>query len=66
MQQTKKWWESKGIIGPIIAVIAFGLEKMGVTVVETAELNSLVYGLFEGVGLMLGIVGRWKAKKKIA
>lgn len=66
MNETKKWYESKGITGPIIAVVAFGLEKMGVTVVQTEELNTLLYGMFEGIGLMLGIIGRWKASKKIA
>lgn len=65
-KETKKWYESKGITGPIIAVVFFILEKSGVTFIDADVVNKLMYGLFEGIGMGMGIYGRWKASKKIA
>ncbi len=65
MNETKKWYESTGIVGPIVAVIAFIMDSTGVNVISAAELNKLLLSIMEGAGMIIGIVGRWKATKQI-
>lgn len=69
MKETKKWWESKTIIGSIMAalgaVIAL-LGNFGIDVPFTAEaIEPVIAGVLSTIGFIFTVVGRFTAKKDI-
>ena len=65
MNDTKKWYESTGIIGPIVAGLSFLNLQFGWNVVTSEEANMFLHGIFEMGGIIMGAIGRWKASSKI-
>ena len=67
MTDTKRWWESKGVWGGIVSVIAFAASLAGYTLsdIDQATLAMLLPGIASGVGGVLAIFGRIKAKSRI-
>ena len=69
--ETKKWWESRGIWGGILVVLGLLLQFFGLQL--SAEEQNQISGLIieiiavvsELVGAILAIVGRFKAKTRI-
>jgi len=68
MNGTKAWWQSKGVLGPIVSTLAFGLKlAFGVDVTD-AEQAALVDGLLNLAvfgGALMGVWGRITASKRI-
>lgn len=62
----KKWWESTGVWGGVVAVLAgvagfIGLDAVGVA----ADLDQVITGALSVVGGIVAIVGRFRARKQI-
>ncbi len=70
--ETKKWWQSRGIIGPAITMATVVLGFFGVKV--DAATSQIVLDQTMGAigavtalgGSLLGIIGRLRAKKTIS
>lgn len=67
MQQEKKWWQSKAVIGGLIAVLAaiagaFGVE---VSAEQQASLADYAIAISGGIGGALAVYGRIKADTKL-
>ncbi|MBI5135796.1 MAG: hypothetical protein HZA24_00505 [Nitrospirae bacterium] len=68
MNGTKAWWQSRGVLGPMVATLAFGLKMaFGVDIGESEQaalidglLNLTVFG-----GALVGVWGRITASKRI-
>ena len=61
----KPWYKSTGILGPIVTLITMSLQAFGVTVVSAEEVNAIIYGAIEVIGMLVGIYGRATAKETI-
>jgi len=68
MNGTKAWWQSRGVLGPMVATLAFGLKlAFGVDVGE-AEQAALIDGILNLTvfgGALVGVWGRITASKRI-
>lgn len=67
MNETKPAWKSRGCIGPAVALLAQALLLFGVQVTpdEQAALNDLVLAALTAGGVVLGLIGRIRAKTQI-
>lgn len=70
--QPKAWWASKGIVGPIIAMLSMALTFFGAPALAGPEQAQLVDQVINAVGAVgvlagsiLGIVGRLRAVRPI-
>lgn len=62
--QSKPWWLSRGVVGPLISVAAMGAQAAGVD----ADVSGLLSGALEFItvaGIALGWWGRVEAKTQI-
>lgn len=68
LTESKKWYQSKGIIGGIVALLSAALTLAGVTLSadEQVQLTDLLIALGGVVGGLLAIIGRKRATKKVA
>jgi hypothetical protein len=58
----KPWWKSKGIIGPIIALVGAIVPELQ----PVAEvLPEVVQPIVISIGAIVGLIGRLKAKKEV-
>lgn len=68
MNDTKAWWQSRGVLGPIVSTLAFGVKlAFGVDIGE-AEQAALINGLLNLTvlgGALMGVWGRITASKRI-
>lgn len=65
MEQSKPWWQSTGIVGPLVMLIAWGLKK-GVGIdLGPADIQPIVDNIFLVIGAVLGAYGRVTATKRI-
>ncbi len=64
MNDTKKWWESKTIIGLAIMVLGLLIKQLKIPIAET-EIAGIVAFICEGIGGIMVLIGRFKAQKKI-
>lgn len=65
---SKKWWQSKTILGGVVLAAVFILERfLGFSVDEIGKesLESIVMAIGETVGLILVFVGRIRANRPI-
>lgn len=64
---TKKWWESKTIIGVVVIVLAQVAAIYGYNLDEQAQKDivDILSVLGTGVGALIAVIGRIKAEKKI-
>jgi hypothetical protein len=67
MTDTKKWWQSKGTWGAVIAVLAglgtaFGVE---ITAADQALASEHIVGAITAVGGIIALAGRIWATKRI-
>lgn len=62
--QGKFWWQSKGMWGGIIAIVATGAALFGYQIDEAETLN-IVMQVAALAGGILAVVGRVKAKQPI-
>lgn len=67
MQKQKPWYQSKAVIGGIVAVLASIAAAFGYAVSPESqgEITNLVVAIAGGVGGLLAVYGRIKAKDKI-
>ena len=69
----KKWWSSTAIWGSIIGAMAYGLQILGVTSISVEEQQPLTQHIANIVtsfailaGIIMTVIGRWRAKKPIS
>lgn len=68
MEENKKWWESKGVWGGVLAVVG-GLLGVGGYVLGPEDIETLsaaFASIGSAVGGILAVYGRVKASKKVA
>ena len=68
MNEPKNWYESKGVIGPIAALIATLIQQFGEKVGINVDRNQVTEGLVQIIiigGILFGIWGRWYASQPI-
>lgn len=64
---TKKWYESKGIWGALVTLLA-GLAMIfdyAISPAEQAQLADLLYGVATSIGGVVAWIGRKRASKRI-
>lgn len=67
MEDTKKWWQSKGVIGSVVGLAALAARFFGYDLSPEAE-NQLAANALEliaAAGALLSLVGRLVASKRI-
>jgi ATP/ADP translocase len=67
MNEQKPWWQSKGVIGPVIAIVATILSFFNIVVSAEAQ-GQLVEAVLTAaavIGSVIGIIGRVLAEKKL-
>jgi hypothetical protein len=67
MNDTKKWWQSKGVIGSIVSILALGARFLGYDIDPTAEqqIALIVLEAIAAAGALLALIGRIVADKRI-
>ena len=67
MEDTKKWWQSKGVIGSLVSVAALAARLFGFDIDPAAEQALIAHALEIGaaIGSMMGLYGRIVADKRI-
>ena|GEM_PF-324095 len=68
MNGTKAWWQSRGVLGPMVATVAFGVKMVFGVEIGEAEQAALIDGVLNlavFVGTLLGAWGRIRAAKRI-
>jgi hypothetical protein len=58
----KPWWQSKGIVGPLVAILALVLSFFGVKIDPATQgliVDQAIAGLGAAVALLGSIVGIW-------
>ena len=64
----KAWWQSKSILGGVMATVASGMamyaQSKGISVSEGESMMALS-GMMGGIGGMLAIIGRLTASKTL-
>lgn len=67
MNQTEKWYESRGVWGALVAGAAgvAGLFGYAVSAEEQENIAALVIGLVTTISGVLAFIGRLKASKRI-
>jgi hypothetical protein len=67
MDQTKKWYESTGVIGGLVAVAGAALNAFGVPIAPTdqAAIVGHAGAVLGGLGGLLAIWGRVRASARI-
>ena len=65
--ESKKWYQSKSVMGSVVTLIAMvlGIFGFGMGAEDQATLVNIVVGAGGFVGSILAIYGRVKASKKI-
>jgi len=64
MEETKSFYKSKTLLGAGISLLGFLLTQLGVPLAE-GELEAIVIGAVELVGLLLVVYGRIAAKSSL-
>jgi hypothetical protein len=64
-ESCKPWYLSKGVLGPLATGILVVLRCLGVADVDQDEVFGLLYGSAEIAGLLVGIIGRVLAQKRV-
>jgi hypothetical protein len=64
MEDSKKWYTSKTVIGIVVTAVSILLKATGVTIGD-ADITMLITSLFQVVGLALALYGRIVAEKKL-
>lgn len=64
MENIKKWYKSKSVIGGIVAILAFVVSITGIDLDE-GTITELVTVIFEAVGLVVAVYGRIVAQYKV-
>lgn len=62
---TKPWWQSRTIIGAVVATVALGLNLTGVITLNDAEQTEIIDFAMQGValgGMLYAFYGRLQAK----
>lgn len=62
---SKPWYLSRGFLGPLSTAILFALRQTGVVDLDDDAIANLMYTLAEFGGLVIGMVGRARADKKL-
>jgi hypothetical protein len=67
MEETKNWWQSKGVLGGIVSLIALVVGAFGYSVSpeDQAAVVAVMAVLVSAGGTLVGIIGRVKATKII-
>lgn len=67
MEDTKKWWQSKGVIGSAVALVALAARFFGYEIDPQAEtqLTSSVLDGIAAAGALIALIGRIVADKRI-
>lgn len=67
MDETKPWYQSRAIIGALVAILAGLLSLFGIDLsdIDQAELTTLAMNLFAIGGGLLAFYGRVKATKQV-
>lgn len=67
MDETKPWYQSRAIIGALVAILAglLGLFGIDLSDIDQAELTTLAMNLFAIGGGLLAFYGRVKATKQV-
>jgi hypothetical protein len=66
MEETKKIYESKAVIGAVVVVVSTLAGLFGYTNIDTASLEQIVIAVATLVGACIAIYGRVVADKKIS
>jgi hypothetical protein len=61
----KPWYLSKGLLGPAASMILVLLRSSGYVEVDEDQVSRILYAMAELGGLMIGMVGRALATKRI-
>ena len=70
MDQTdpKIWYKSRGIVGPLVSLVAIILRTTGIADLGDEEVNQVTNAVLEitaAAGVFVGIIGRAKATQTI-
>lgn len=67
-EDTKRWWESKGVLGAIIVVLSIVAGQLGyeVTPADQGALTDHVFDLVGIGGAILALIGRLTATKQVS
>lgn len=68
MNETKKWYLSKGVMGPLAALLASLIKNFGDSVGLAVDENQVAEAILQLIvlaGIVMGIVGRWRARTTI-
>lgn len=68
MEDQKKWYESRGVIGAVVAVIASIASAFGLAEISGENQEALVQGVIGFTGAVAGLVAAWgriRASSKI-
>ena len=65
MESTKPWYFSKGVIGPVAALVSFIGTQLGWWDADAATIEGWIVQGVQIVGVILGLFGRVVADKKI-
>jgi ATP/ADP translocase len=67
LNEEKPWWQSKGVVGPVIAIIATILSFFNIVVSaeNQAQLVEALLTTVAVIGSVIGIIGRVLAEKKL-
>jgi hypothetical protein len=68
VEDTKRWWQSKGVIGAIIVILVLAARQLGyeITGEDQTSLTDGVVNLAGTLGALLSLVGRLTATKQVA
>ena len=65
MSGTKAFWKSKGFWGPVVALIAFGVQANGGPEIDQDAILSAILEILGFGGVLLGLYGRTTAQQKL-
>lgn len=67
MDDTKKWWESTGVWGGVVAFLVAVVPLFGyqINLSDKDALEGLILGAVGGIGGIIAIIGRVRASSRI-
>lgn len=67
-EDTKRWWESKGVLGAIIVVVSIVAGQLGYQVApeDQGALTDQVFDMVGIVGALIALIGRLAATKQVS
>jgi hypothetical protein len=65
LHQSKPWYESMGVLGPLVALMAMLLQLTGITGIDPSTAVHFAAQGIELAGVILGLIGRIRARKRV-